>query len=227
MEQLHALSSWYLEQLERHPLLTKSLTASAITGASNVVAQCLGSARRADDGDVVGGDCDQRRGVTSSSSSSPSSSPSSSSSSARVNKVELVKYLLFGLLWVGPSSHFWQNALERLVPRRVRESKASWALRKMLCDQLCFGPVGNVVFLSFIGRVIQGLSVGRTVAKVRGEYVATQVRGWLVWPVASVLNQYYMPIELRVGFLNVVAFFWSLFMMKSSAATKGGKGKQA
>ena len=97
MEQLHALSSWYLEQLERHPLLTKSLTASAITGASNVVAQCLGNARRAVDGDVVGGDCDQRR-VTSSTSTS---STSTSSSSARVNKVELVKYLLFGLLWVG------------------------------------------------------------------------------------------------------------------------------
>ena len=59
-----------------------------------------------------------------------------------------------------------------------------------------------------------------TARKVREEYVATQVSGWLVWPLASVFNQYYVPIELRVGFLNVVAFFWSVYMMS------GNKGKQ-
>jgi hypothetical protein len=84
----------------------------------------------------------------------------------------------------------------------------------MIVDQACFGPVGNIVFLSFIGYGVQGLSVGDAAKKVKKEYIFTQVNGWLVWPLASVLNQYYLPLELRVAFLNVVAFFWSLFLMR-------------
>ncbi len=185
----------YMDWLERHPLLTKSLTASSISLLSNLVSQ------------------------TTSGQQQPPEVPQKGRCQRKYNRRELLKYLLFGLLWVGPSSHFWQNALERLIPRRPRETRGSWALRKMLCDQLCFGPVGNVVFISFIGYAIQGLGVGGTIRKVREEYVATQVSGWLVWPLASVCNQYYVPIELRVGFLNVVAFFWSMYMM-------GGKGKR-
>ncbi len=194
---LDSMSSMYMDWLERHPLLTKSLTASSISLLSNLVSQTTSGQQEQATGLQTPG----KRGRT------------------KYNRRELLKYLLFGLLWVGPSSHFWQNALERLIPRRPRETRGSWALRKMLCDQLCFGPVGNVVFISFIGCAIQGLGVGGTVRKVREEYVATQVSGWLVWPLASVCNQYYVPIELRVGFLNVVAFFWSMYMMS-------GKGKK-
>ncbi len=196
---LGSMSSMYMEWLVRHPLLTKSLTASSISLLSNLVSQTTtGHSQQ-----QAAGKQTPRKGGR-----------------AKYNRRELLKYLLFGLLWVGPSSHFWQNALEKLIPRRPRETRGAWALRKMLCDQLCFGPVGNVVFISFIGYAIQGLGVGGTVRKVREEYVATQMSGWLVWPLASVCNQYYVPIELRVGFLNVVAFFWSMYMMSSKGKKK-------
>jgi hypothetical protein len=194
---MEILASWYMSLLEKYPLVTKSLTASSIVGLSNFVSQ------RSFPQEAAGRKT--RAGAR-----------------RPINRRELLKYLIFGLLWVGPSSHYWQNALERIVPRRSRESRGSWALRKMLCDQLCFGPVGNVVFLSFIGYGIQGLSASQTVKKVRKEYLVTQVNGWLVWPLASVIIQYYLPIELRVAFLNAVAFFWSLYLM--SKAGKKAKG---
>ena len=206
MDGILALSAMYMDSLDTHPLLTKSVTASMITAASNFVSQFVTFRRKASE-----------------SKTRATSDGTSKERQKHYNKRDIVKYLLFGLLWVGPSSHFWQNALERLVPRRRGETKASWALRKMLCDQICYGPVGNAVFLGFIGRVIQGLSFGGTVRKVQREFVGTQVSGWCVWPFASVVNQYFVPIELRVGFLNFVAFFWSLYLM----TTKGGKGKRA
>lgn len=125
----------------------------------------------------------------------------------------VMKYVAFGIVWAGPSVHYWQNALERLVPRRRGESRTAWALRKTIIDQLVYGPVANIVFLSFIGHVIEQKNFKDTIQKVKKEYAHVQMKGFAIWPIASLINQFYVPLSLRVLWLNSVSFGWSTFLM--------------
>lgn len=129
---------------------------------------------------------------------------------------KVMRYVAFGLLWAGPSVHYWQNTLERLVPRRRGESRTAWALRKTVVDQLLYGPVANIVFLSFIGRVIEQKSFKDTIQKVKKEYAHVQMKGFAIWPIASLINQFFVPLSLRVLWLNSVSFGWSTFLMLRS-----------
>ena len=123
------------------------------------------------------------------------------------------KFMLFGLLWAGPSSHYWQNLLEKIVPQGIKESRSMWAIRKTIVDQLVYGPVANAVFLTFMGRVIEQKNIPATIAKVVNDFWYTQINGWAVWPLASVVNQFFVPLQLRVLWLNVVGLFWSTWLM--------------
>jgi peroxisomal membrane protein 2 len=40
----------------------------------------------------------------------------------------------------------------------------------------------------------------------------TTVNSWKVWPIASFISFNYVPAELRVLFVNVVAFFWVIIL---------------
>lgn len=49
-----------------------------------------------------------------------------------------------------------------------------------------------------------------------------QQRGWRLWPLASFVSQQFVPLQLRVLWLNAVAFLWSLFLiLRSSAGARG------
>jgi peroxisomal membrane protein 2 len=44
--------------------------------------------------------------------------------------------------------------------------------------------------------------------KVVAEYPRLQLNGWKVWPLVSLINYRYVPVQFRVLFANVVALFW-------------------
>lgn len=43
---------------------------------------------------------------------------------------------------------------------------------------------------------------------VRKEYPTVQLNGWKLWPAAAMFNYRYIPLNLRVLFLNLVALGW-------------------
>ena len=49
--------------------------------------------------------------------------------------------------------------------------------------------------------------------KLRADFRGVQARGWRVWPLASYLNQEFVPLKLRVLWLNVVALGWTTFLI--------------
>lgn len=122
---------------------------------------------------------------------------------------------LFGLVWSGPSNHYWQRFLEQLFPGR-RDGAA--VLQKVAVDQLVYGPLCNVLFMSYISMFVEGRSLSFTQSKLRQDWLATQLHGWKVWPLAALLNYRYVPLKLRVLFVNLVAFAWSTFLITRSRA---------
>lgn len=141
----------------------------------------------------------------------------------KIDAKTVAKFAAFGMLWVGPSGHYWQSKLERLVPARIsgkekRQAKTSApdfkrAVKKTIIDQLVYGPTSNFIFLTFIAKAVEGKSFESSMHGVKGQFWKTQVRGWLVWPLAQYINQLYIPLELRVLWLNGVAFFWSTLLI--------------
>ncbi|KDD75157.1 hypothetical protein H632_c837p0 [Helicosporidium sp. ATCC 50920] len=162
---------------------------------------------------------------------------------------------LYGLVWAGPMAHWWQQALERMFPNKDDPMRPA---KKVLLDQLSYGPVQNFIFLSFMARVVEGRDTADTLNILRVRYPAVQFKAWKVrmegvWgrasdagvsaddacgkkttsatrtllrflqfaPVVQYVNQMYVPLHLRVLWLNAFSVVWGTFMIFSSRVVKG------
>lgn len=132
------------------------------------------------------------------------------SSGAPTNWRRTLSIALYGLAWAGPASHYWQQILESLFPNKKDPLRSG---KKVLLDQLTYGPLQNILFMSYIAYVVEGRSWGATMAKLRADLPMVQSRGWRVWPVASWVNQEFVPLKLRVLWLNLVALGWTTFLI--------------
>lgn len=139
------------------------------------------------------------------------------SSRARLNWRRTLSIALYGLIWGGPSNHYWQMALERIFPNRKDQLRP---VKKVTLDQLTYGPLNNILFMTYISMVVEGRSWTATRTKVRNEYPGVQSKGWRLWPVAQFVNQSFVPLEFRVLWTNCVALLWSTFLI-TRAKTAG------
>lgn len=96
------------------------------------------------------------------------------------------------------------------------------ALRKVVLDQLTYGPVCNILFMSFATLALEGKSLGALRQKIATDYPSVQVNGWKLWPLAALINYRFVPLKFRVLFINMVALFWSTFLLLSSKAATAG-----
>ncbi len=78
----------------------------------------------------------------------------------------------------------------------------------MALDQLTYGPVCNVLMISYLSLIVEGRSGAETRRRLRQDYPQIQRNGWKLWPLAALVNYRYVPLKLRVLFVNVVAFCW-------------------
>ena len=56
-------------------------------------------------------------------------------------------------MWSGPSNHYWQQFLERTFKGR---KDAATVVEKVIVDQLVYGPLCNILLLSYISLLIEG-----------------------------------------------------------------------
>lgn len=134
----------------------------------------------------------------------------SSSKGSSLNWRRTLSLALYGLLVAAPSSHYWQATLERLFPNKNDPYRS---VKKVLLDQVSYGPLANLSFFSFVTLVVEGRSWRAAVERIRHQYPSVQSRGWRVWPIAQFINQEFVPLKLRVLWINLVAFCWSVFLI--------------
>lgn len=121
----------------------------------------------------------------------------------------------FGFLWSGPSNHYWQNFLEKFFKGR---RDGATVVQKVVTDQVVYGPICNVLLISYLSLVVEGRSARATKQRLRQDYPRIQLNGWKVWPLAALINYRYVPLKLRVLFVNMVAFCWSTFLITRAKA---------
>lgn len=118
----------------------------------------------------------------------------------------------FGFLWSGPSAHYWQGWLQKRFPKQDDAS----AVKKVVVDQVTYGPICNLALMSFLALIVDGRSLKFTRHKLRTDFWSVQLNGWKFWPLVALVNYRYVPLKLRVLVINVAAFCWSTFLISKS-----------
>ena len=82
---------------------------------------------------------------------------------------------------------------------------------KVLIDQFVQAPIFTVIIFAFLG-LLEGKSIADIKRQLDDDYVDTMLANWKLWVPATAVNIAFCPPILRVLFLNVVFFFWSIFL---------------
>jgi hypothetical protein len=72
-------------------------------------------------------------------------------------------------------------------------------------------PVFTVLIFAFLG-FLEGKNFKDIQKQLEDDYKDTMIANWGLWVPASFINLAFVPPIFRVLYLNVVFFFWSIFL---------------
>lgn len=137
------------------------------------------------------------------------------------NFARTLKMAGFGLFYYAPLCSKWMVLAERFFPGT---SPASM-IKKVVVDQLIISSILMICFLMInegtnwkhILRancilVIDGRGVDSGITKIEKDFTTMIVANWQVWVPTQFINFYFMPLHYRVIYINVVAFFWNIYV---------------
>ena len=179
--------SSYLTALESDPLLVKSITAGIILGAADLSGQAIQSTLAANDESGTAG-----------------------VSSDGVDIARFLRFAFFGFILQAPWNHFYYLALDGALPPTEEPFTTTTGI-KVAIDQFVQAPIFTVIIFGFLG-LLEGKSTEDIKQQLDDDYVDTMLANWKLWVPATFVNIAFCPPILRVLFLNVVFFFWSIFL---------------
>ncbi|XP_065833357.1 mpv17-like protein 2 [Oscarella lobularis] len=107
----------------------------------------------------------------------------------------------------GPMNHYWYKLLgERFVGQ-------TWTTvaKKVLCDQLFYGPLVICTFYVSMP-LVEGQGIKDGVDEVKRKFLPTYKADWTVWPAVQVLNFRFIPQHLQALFVNFVTLGWDTYL---------------
>jgi hypothetical protein len=125
-------------------------------------------------------------------------------------------FFALGFTYIAPALHVWYC---KLLPRISSalfsaSSKPVRVFGCMLFDQLLFAPALLTVMFPFnqiiIDRDVNAWKKGVEVWK--NKFEETLLSNWKIWPLASTINFWLMPVQYQVLFANFVGLFWYMLL---------------
>jgi len=113
----------------------------------------------------------------------------------------------FGLLYHGPSGHYFYNWLDGKIPGKDGASVA----KKILIDQTMWCPIFMTVFFTYLG-LVNGDSFGTIGTKIKTDLFAACKGSWKVWPLVHFVNFKFISNKHRLLFLNSVQVAFNMFL---------------
>ncbi|XP_066269517.1 protein Mpv17-like isoform X1 [Branchiostoma lanceolatum] len=112
-----------------------------------------------------------------------------------------------GLIWVGPVLRTWLVTLERVVV----STGPTAALKKMCLDQALMAPFFLGMFYPVVG-LSRWDSWEDIKQLVKKEYLSTLFNNYKLWPAVQLANFYFVPLNLRLLVMNIVALGWNTYL---------------
>ncbi|KAJ4776268.1 Peroxisomal membrane protein PMP22 [Rhynchospora pubera] len=120
----------------------------------------------------------------------------------------LLAMFLTGALYMGPFDHFLHKLLDRLFQGKKKETIA----KKVFVQEFIISPMNTALFLAFYGKVVEGKSFSQVKDKVKTNLPSIQFASWRFWPFVAWFNYQFVPIKLRVLFMNIIGVGWGVFL---------------
>lgn len=120
------------------------------------------------------------------------------------------RFAVFGLVLQAPWNHFYYLLLDGQIPP-TEEPFSETNIIKVVIDQFVQAPIFTVLIFAFLG-LLEGKGLAEIQQKLKNDYPTTIVDNWKLWVPATIINIGFVPPILRVLYLNVVFFFWSIYL---------------
>lgn len=103
----------------------------------------------------------------------------------------------FGLLWHGPSGHYFYGFLDRMLPGTSMQT----VFQKVGIDQIAWNPIFGVVFFTSLG-LMEGKSTDQIQDKIKADLPTAVTGSWAYWVPAHFVNFRFIPGEQRLLYIN-------------------------
>lgn len=119
----------------------------------------------------------------------------------------LLRLTFFGFGLLGPYLHYYFILLEKFIP--IPGNKGVFA--RLLFDQT-FGAIIFCFSFTSYNCLSQGKGFKQIEKDLRANLWNVLKANWMVWPLVNFITFKFIPMEQRVLFVNLVAFFWSALL---------------
>jgi len=113
----------------------------------------------------------------------------------------------FTLLIWAPLANRWMIFAER----KFAGNSVTNLTKKVGIDQFMLGPALTTTFFCY-NELLLGEGVDGAKKKIEHHLVGTQIAAWCVWIPAQYVNFFFMPLHMRVIFVQFIALFWNTYM---------------
>lgn len=124
-----------------------------------------------------------------------------------IDKAGAARYAIFGLLFTGPLSHYFYQLMEVWMPT----TDPYCLVKRLLLDRLFFAPAFLLLFY-FVMTVLEAKGWSDFERKMKSSYWTALKMNWKVWTPFQFINVNFVPVQFRVLFANVIAFFWYAYL---------------
>ncbi|XP_044144377.1 peroxisomal membrane protein 2 [Bufo gargarizans] len=129
------------------------------------------------------------------------------SKSKNVDLVAPLRFAAYGLFFTGPLSHYFYMFLEHWIPSSVPLA----GLRRLLLDRIIIAP-GFLLLFFIVMNFLEGKNLKSLNRTLNDSYWSALKMNWKVWTPFQFINVNYVPVQFRVLFANLVAFFWYTYL---------------
>lgn len=189
--------SWYKSMLVTKPILTKSLTSSCIMSISDVMCQEVVS--KAQSKPAVGLKSDVKELNT-------------RSSESKLDTKRVMDVAITGLVWSGPITHYWYIILEKIYEEIAKtaniQTPAIGLFVRLMLDALIFSSVTITGYFT-IRSMLEGSGMAGAKKKIETRFFTTLFGAWRFWPIANAVNFWFVPMQFRVLYMNILSLFWT------------------
>jgi len=114
---------------------------------------------------------------------------------------------VFGLIYHGPSGHFFYDWLDEKIPGNEFKIVAS----KVAIDQILWCPIFMTVFFTYLG-LVNGDSMSVIGTKIKNDLLSACQGSWKVWPVVHAVSFRFVPTKFRLLYINTVQIAFNMFL---------------
>ncbi|CAH1991639.1 unnamed protein product [Acanthoscelides obtectus] len=133
----------------------------------------------------------------------------------------LLAYGIYGLVVGGTIPHYFYNFLDWAVP----EDASFPIAKKLLLERLVYSPLYQAFTLYALAR-LEGKDHDGALEQLRHLYLPVLTTSWKYLTIIHLINLSFVPPMLRVLIINLMGFFWTIYIANQRRQQKEKEGKK-